>query len=173
MYSLERLWPRLGTEIWSNHIAASPLVPRAARYLLLRSRRFRFERCAISSGVEWFGSGSVRIGAGTFINRGVMVNHSAHVSIGARVAIGPRSVIATASHALGTSEERAGSGFSAPVTIGDGVWIGASVTILPGITIGSGTVIAAGSVVRQDCAPDSLYGGVPAKLIRPLDASAA
>jgi len=52
--------------------------------------------------------------------------------------------------------------------IGDGAWIGARVIILPGVTVGAGAVIAAGSVVTSDCAPDSLYAGVPAQLKGPL-----
>jgi len=52
------------------------------------------------------------------------------------------------------------------VVIEDGVWIGANVFINPGITIGSNSVIGANSVVTKDIAPNSIMGGVPAKLIR-------
>lgn len=46
------------------------------------------------------------------------------------------------------------------------VWIGANVTILKGVTIGEGSIIAAGSVVTKAVPPYSIFGGVPAKLIR-------
>lgn len=52
------------------------------------------------------------------------------------------------------------------VIIGNDVWIGANVTLLEGITIGDGAIIAAGSVVTKDVDPYSIYGGVPARLIR-------
>lgn len=53
-----------------------------------------------------------------------------------------------------------------PDVIEDGVWCGANVTILKGVTIGRGSVVAAGAVVTKSCAPYSIIGGVPAKLIR-------
>lgn len=52
------------------------------------------------------------------------------------------------------------------IVIGDYVWIGANVFINPGINIGENSVIGANSVVTKDIAPYSIYGGVPAKLIR-------
>jgi len=40
------------------------------------------------------------------------------------------------------------------------------VVVLAGVTIGSHCVIAAGSVVTRDLPPNSIVGGVPAKVIR-------
>lgn len=54
----------------------------------------------------------------------------------------------------------------ASVKIGNDVWIGSDVKLLEGITIGDGVIIAAGAVVTKDIRPYSIYGGVPAKLIR-------
>lgn len=58
-----------------------------------------------------------------------------------------------------------------PVIIGDDVWIGANAVILPGVTIGRHVVVAAGAVVTKDVPPCSLVAGVPAKVIKHLDAS--
>ncbi|ATP57998.1 acetyltransferase [Pedobacter ginsengisoli] len=55
---------------------------------------------------------------------------------------------------------------SGDVIIGNGVWIGANVFINPGILIGDNSVIGANSVVTKNVAPNSIVGGVPAKLIR-------
>ncbi|WP_228373270.1 acyltransferase [Demequina silvatica] len=74
----------------------------------------------------------------------------------------------TATHEIADSSCRGGRVVSAPVTIEDGCWIGANVTILPGVTVGAGSVIAAGAVVVSTLAPNGLYGGVPARLIREL-----
>lgn len=50
--------------------------------------------------------------------------------------------------------------------IGHDVWIGSNVKILSGVTIGDGCIIGAGSVVTKSISPFSIFGGVPAKLIR-------
>lgn len=51
--------------------------------------------------------------------------------------------------------------------IGKDVWIGAFVKIVTGVTIGDGAIIAMGAVVTKDVEPYSVYGGVPAKKIKP------
>jgi maltose O-acetyltransferase len=52
------------------------------------------------------------------------------------------------------------------IIIEDYVWIGANVFITPGVTIGSNSIVGANSGVVKDTPPFSIYGGVPAKLIR-------
>lgn len=91
------------------------------------------------------------------------------VTIGSRVYIGHHAVLITTNHAIGSSWCRCGEWRSAPIVIEDGVWIGANVTILPGVTIGRGAVVAAGAVVTKDVAPNTLVGGVPARVLRTLE----
>jgi acetyltransferase-like isoleucine patch superfamily enzyme len=57
-----------------------------------------------------------------------------------------------------------------PVVISDDVWIGANATITPGVTIGRHSVVAAGSVVTHDVPPFTIVAGVPARIIKKIEA---
>jgi acetyltransferase-like isoleucine patch superfamily enzyme len=52
------------------------------------------------------------------------------------------------------------------IRIGRNCWIGSKVTILDGVTIGENCVIAAGAVVTKNMPPNSVIGGVPARVIK-------
>lgn len=55
-----------------------------------------------------------------------------------------------------------------PLEIGHDVWIGDRVTILSGCRkVGNGAVLAAGAVVTRDVPPYTIFGGTPARAIRP------
>ena len=54
------------------------------------------------------------------------------------------------------------------IEIGNNCFIGARCIIMPGVTIGKHSVVAAGSVVTKDGPPDTMVGGVPAKIIKKL-----
>ena len=82
------------------------------------------------------------------------------------VLIGHNVVIATLDHSLDPSHR--GNMIPAPIHIGQNVWIGANATICKGVTIGNGAVIAAGAVVTTDVPENTVYGGVPAKLIKEI-----
>lgn len=118
---------------------------------------------------------NLSIGDGAVISRGCTIYCTdAPLTIGEKVGLGPNPTIMTGDHRLDilgkhlmdiTVDEKLPEN-DAPVVIEDGVWCGANVTILKGVTIGRGSVVASGAVVTKSCAPYSIIGGVPAKLIK-------
>lgn len=59
--------------------------------------------------------------------------------------------------------------FLAPVIIKKNAWIAIGVIILPGVTIGEGAIVASGSVVSKDVPPNTLAGGIPARVIKEFE----
>lgn len=166
---MQRVWPRFWRDLLFTAIPSSIVMPSPLRPLWLNSLGAKVDRTAsLASGVRITGPG-LTIGARSFLNRGTFIDTAAPVIIGTHVAIAMNVQIITSSHRIGASQRRAGSATSASVRIGDGAWIGAGTIVLPGVSIGRGTVIAAGSVVSRSCEPDTLYAGIPARIVRRLD----
>lgn len=153
--------------LWVNVLAGSVLCPERWRLRLYRRAGIDYRGHRARPGV-FFYSSKVSVGRGTFVNRGVRFHAVDRVSIGESCSVGTDVAFVTMSHEPGDGAHRAGPLITAPISIGNGCWIGSRATILHGVSVGPGCVIAAGAVVTQDCAPDGLYGGVPAKRLRDL-----
>lgn len=59
--------------------------------------------------------------------------------------------------------------FLGPVIIKKNAWIAIGVIILPGVTIGEGAIVASGAVVTKDVPPNTMVGGIPAKVIKEFE----
>lgn len=164
---MTKLWAGVGRDLVLNTAIASPIVPTALRWVLLRAAGMRVDRCGVASRV-WFGSRRMTVGRGTFIGYGSMFDTFAPIAIGRDCAIAMQTTFVTSTHRLGGPTKRAGEIETKPIVVGDGVWIGARATVLPGVTIGDGAVVAAGAVVTRDCDAHTLYAGVPARAVRRL-----
>ena len=98
---------------------------------------------------------SIRVGARTNVQDGSVIHCDPGYpcEIGRGVTIGHRAVI----HGC---------------TIEDGALIGIGAIVLNGAVVGAGSLVAAGAVIREGTKVprDSLVVGVPAKVLRPLNA---
>ncbi|MEH6534332.1 MAG: sugar O-acetyltransferase [Photobacterium frigidiphilum] len=114
---------------------------------------------------------TIHIGSSTFLNAGIVMLDNADIYIGDNVLIGPSTQFFTPTHSLDHESRRRWESWCKPITVENDVWIGGNVSICQGVTIGARSVVAAGSVVTHDVPPDTLVGGTPAKVIRPINSS--
>lgn len=109
------------------------------------------------------------IGADCSINYGVSIGCTMSIQLGDRCRVGPYVMIVdTAFHEL---LDRSKAPPSEAVVLGDDVWVGAKASIMPGVTIGRGAVVGTGAVVTRDVPPFAVVAGVPAKIVKQLDAA--
>ncbi|MBR1689755.1 MAG: sugar O-acetyltransferase [Oscillibacter sp.] len=112
---------------------------------------------------------NIRVGDNFLANYNVTILDIGPVTIGNDVMIGPGTLITTVNHPLSPKGRREHLGIMRPITIGNDVWIGGNCTILPGVTIGNNVVVAAGAVVTHDVPDNVVVGGVPARVLRPIE----
>ncbi|RBP89949.1 succinyltransferase-like protein [Cytobacillus firmus] len=111
---------------------------------------------------------NITIGKNVFFNTGCSFQDRGGIRIGDGAMIGMNVTIATLNHGL--SLETRNTTYPSPVIIGKNVWIGSNATILPGVTIGENSVVAAGAVVTKDVPENTVAAGVPAKVVKRINA---
>lgn len=111
------------------------------------------------------------ISEGTYFNSETRFGcQESEIRIGRHCLIGPRVSFESASHDIIYEEGKGRRVFTKPIVVKDKVWIGAGAIILQGVTIGEGAVIAAGAVVHKDVPDYTVVGGVPAKILKKIQA---
>jgi len=106
----------------------------------------------------------------TTLGKHVFINHACSfldlggIIIEDDVMIGPRVNITSENHPLDPADRK--TLIPKTVHVKRNAWIGAGATILPGVTVGENAVVAAGAVVSRDVPPNTVVGGVPAKIIK-------
>lgn len=117
------------------------------------------------------GTGSVSIGAKTYIGAYASLNAVGSIEIGERCMFGNFVSVIDNDHGIAGDLPYQDQPLTInPVVICDDCWIGEKATILNGVTVGAGAIVAAGAVVREDVAPRTIVGGVPARVLRDINA---
>lgn len=106
---------------------------------------------------------------------GVRINPQCYIIAVGGVTLGDRVIISTGAKILSSSLIVENGmilrkHIHAPVKIGNGVWTSAGAIICSGVTIGDNTIIAAGAVVTKNIPAGCIAAGVPAKVIKSLNA---
>lgn len=117
----------------------------------------------------------IKIGKDSLVGEYSIIRGQGGVTIGDRVYTSPFSQIIAVNHIFDDPKRPfIEQGITAEgIVIEDDVWIGAGAVITDGVRVGRGSVIAAGAVVTKDVPPHTVVGGVPAKVIKEIDGSAA
>ena len=115
----------------------------------------------------------IHIGENSLIGEYSVIRGQGGVTIGNRVYTSPMTQIIAVNHVYtDPNTPFVEQGITAEgIVIEDDVWIGSNAVITDGVHIGRGSVIAAGAVVTNNIPAHTLAGGIPAKVIRPIDGS--
>ena len=125
------------------------------------------EGSVVSAPVQGSRLDRVSLGDGVFVNSNCLFMANGGITIEDGVQIAANVQLITNNHdfydrAVLTSK---------PILICEGAWIGAGATILRGVRVGRHAIVGAGAVVTHDVGDYETVVGVPARLLRTLDAS--
>lgn len=126
------------------------------------------DNVSIQPNVFLFNLQNVEIGDNVSIHPMCYIEGAGGVSIGNDVSIAHSSTLISTNH---TWEDKNipikyNKETFAEIVIEDDVWIGCGVRILSGVKINKRSIIAAGAVVNKEIESNTIYAGVPARLIK-------
>ena len=110
---------------------------------------------------------------------GATLGPNCHIYAGARiwaviynpapVRLGSHCVVSQDAYLCGATHDIDDPAFpmvSSPITLGPYAWICARAVVGPGIQVGEGAVLGLAGVATRDLQPWTVYGGVPARVLR-------
>ena len=117
----------------------------------------------------------ITIGSDCLIGEYSVIRGQGGVVLGDRVYTSPGTQIIAVNHVFDDPERPfVEQGITAVgIVIEDDVWIGSAAVITDGVRVGKGAVVAAGAVVTKDVPPHTVVAGVPARVIKEIEAGAA
>ncbi|MEM8781483.1 MAG: putative colanic acid biosynthesis acetyltransferase [Planctomycetota bacterium] len=92
------------------------------------------------------------------------------VVLGARVTISQNAHLCAGSHDYG--DPALMPLLREPITVHDDAWVAADAFVGPGVTVGQGALLGARGCAFRDLEPWTIYGGNPAKAIKPREVQA-
>lgn len=117
----------------------------------------------------------IRIGCDSLIGEHNVLRGQGGITIGDRVYTSPLVQMLAVNHVFGDpSLPFVEQGITAQgIVVEDDAWIGAGAILTDGVRVGRGAVVAAGAVVTRDVPARTIVAGVPARVVREIDAASA
>ena len=87
----------------------------------------------------------------------------------ASISLGSHAIVSQQAYLCGATHDYEDPRFplvAFPISIGPYAWVCARATVQPGVRVGEGAVLALGSVASKDLEPWTVYGGIPARIIK-------
>lgn len=129
--------------------------------------------CRLEHNIYFHFDGPYKDGPRIIIGNNCFIGNSCEFNISRGISIGDHCLIASGTkfvdhnHGMSLGTPMALQKCTeAEIEIGNDVWIGANCIVLAGVKIGEGAIIAANAVVNRDVPPLTIFGGIPARLIR-------
>ena len=118
--------------------------------------------------------GRLTLGSNVSIHDTCYLDALGQIRIGSNVSIAHQTSIVSFDHTWDdqTTPIKYNPLVELPIVIEDDVWIGCGVRLLAGAHLGTRSIAAAGCVVNSAFGPGEMVGGVPARIIRSIRASA-
>jgi acetyltransferase-like isoleucine patch superfamily enzyme len=142
------------------------------RYILIRNlARECGDNVSIHPNVYLFNVEHISFGDNVSVHPLCYIEGVGELSIGDNVSIAHNSSIMTTNHGWSDTSKpiKYNEQTNSKVIINSDVWVGCGCRILSGVEVGSRSIIAAGAVVVKNIEPNSIVGGIPAKVIKKID----
>ncbi len=113
----------------------------------------------------------ISVGKNVFIGNHAIVMGSGSIELEDEVMIAPHVVLISGNHVSVNKSYRYGKGDVGHIKIGRGSWVAANATVQRNSALPSNSVLAANSFLNKVFTDkNAIYGGVPAKFLKKLDA---
>ena len=141
-----------------------PMLHRWRRFLLRLFGAKIAPTAAIYGSVKIWYPPHLEMGQFALLGPGVTVYCVAKITLQDHAIVSQGSHLCSAGHDV---EDRHFQTVARPITIGRRAWIATEAFVGPGVTIGDGAVLGARGCAYRDLDPWMIYGGNPARMLKP------
>ncbi len=160
-------WPMHFILLLTNWLPDNVAIVKLRGFLIRPFFKSAGKNLQVGRDVTFYNPSKITIGSDVYIAKGCWFSGSGEIEIGNKILFGPYVVVVTSNHSIANNSYYDGPPIQMQkVIIQDGCWIGAHATILAGVVLAQTTLLAANSVLSKNTEVKSIYGGVPAKLIK-------